>query len=212
MNLSEQILTHGKNTPAETWPPQWNRLVKQISQSKHPLGHGTRTDKPEFTGNAFCFALDQQDGLTGTQIFALMLDYPNGFTSSLAIRADIENNETLAERYGRLNPHFASPEAQKHLDMACRGYCQAHGQPQGAPIMLMYDGGTEIDKRFNRPKTPSEVHLYSVMSQNLLKAVLTPAYKVASITAAIPAQIPVYPLELLELAELAELTGTHVSP
>ena len=230
MNLVAHILKNGKNTPETVWKLIWEELTQRIKSLNQPLGHGTRTDKlesilkngldqtfanttthPEFTGRSFCFALDTKDGLTGAQVFSLMLDFPAGFTSSLVIRADIEMKESFIDRYAQLNPNYASPQAHAHLESACNHYCQVHGDPNGVPLMLIFDGQNEIEANRSVPQTPSEAHLFSVLTKDYLKGILVPANAVAEIMSTFDLDVPIYPMELLELADLAGLTGSHYS-
>ena len=77
--------------------------------------------------------------------------------------------------------------------------------------MLIFDGQNEIEANRSVPQTPSETHLFSVLTEDYLKAILVPANAIAEIMSTFDLDVPIYPMELLELADLAGLTGSHYS-
>ena len=176
-------------------------LLKDINSLTQPLGHGTVSEHLEdilvhglgekvpanaYAGTKSAVDLTKPDGLLGAYLFS------RWNTEDLAVH----NPNNLLEEYTELNPAIT----KERLEEAFQTYKQKR-QPEGYPVVLIYDGNDEITVVGTNPNIPSELTFSEPIPTNTLKYVLVPEVRKKEVEAMIEKHqinITILPVEMLE--------------
>lgn len=179
---------------------------KQVSGMKQPLAHGTTSEHLEsilkhglgavmpdtaFDGSKSATDLKSRDGLLGAYAFARM------DTRELKIRSEELTGEDLIARYVRVNPNLGEQDLRRKFQV----YKEAK-DPQGYPVVLIYDGEGSVEVRQRTPRIPSEVIFEGSVDGGKLRIVLAPETRIEEVrklleTLQIRSEIK--PIEILEV-------------